>query len=63
MKVGDRIKVTHEYAIFTGCEGYIVEVESDGSYLVDLYKGNDIITEDEINEYYVYFTDKELELI
>ena len=65
-KIGDRVRVV-ERDLFGGCEGYICEIPGEdgwaGSYLVDLYKGNDRITQEECDMYLVYFNDDNLELI
>ena len=63
MNVGDRIMVNENAELFYLCEGHIIEVMEDGSYLVDLYRGNGRITQEEVNEYNVYFLEKELDLI
>lgn len=62
MKIGDRVRVNEKERLFKGCEGIIIEIE-DGEYIVELYKGNDVITEEEIKEYDVYFSEDELDLI
>jgi len=67
MKIGDRVIVNNTHKIFAGCEGFIIEDPdtdfNDMGFLVDLYKGNDTVTEDELNEYYVYFNIDELDLL
>ena len=63
MKIGDKVRVNDNGRLFKGCEGTIIEIENDGSYLVELYKGNDVITEREIKEYDVYFIEDELDMI
>ena len=62
MKIGDRVRVNEKEGLYKGCEGIIIEIE-DGEYIVELYKGNDMITEEEIKEYDVYFSEDELDLI
>lgn len=63
MKIGDRVRVNEKESLYKGCEGIIIEIDGDGSYIVELYKGNDVITEEEIKEYDVYFNEDELDLI
>ena len=63
MKIGDRVRVNEKESLYKGCEGIIIEIDDDGSYIVELYKGNDVITEEEIKEYDVYFNEDELDLI
>ena len=63
MKIGDRVRVNEKESLYKGCEGSIIEIDDDGSYIVELYKGNNVITEEEIKEYDVYFNEDELDLI
>ena len=63
MKIGDIVRVNNNNNLYSGCEGTIIEVDGDGSYLVELYKCNDVITEKEIKEYDVYFMEDEIDLI
>lgn len=64
-KVDDIVRITHD-DLFDDCEGVILEAYDElwgGSYLIELYKGNERITQEEINEYYIYFNDENLQLI
>ena len=61
MKIGDRVLIVND-SLFNNCEGYIIEIDDLG-YLVSLYKHNDKITKEEINEYDVYFNKNNLELL
>ena len=64
-KVGDIVRITND-DLFDDCEGVILEAYDElwgGSYLIELYKGNERITQEEIDEYYIYFNDENLQLI
>ncbi len=64
-KVNDVVLIVHD-DLFNGCEGVIVEAFDEvwgGSYLIDLYQGNERITQEEIDEYYIYFNDENLKLL
>ena len=64
-KVDDIVRITHD-DFFDDCVGVILEAYDElwgGSYLIELYKGNERITQEEIDEYYIYFNDENLQLI
>ena len=64
MNVGDRIRVkTDKDELFAGCEGFIIEGEEEGYYLLDLYKGNGKVTDEELKMYNVYLPIDRVELI
>lgn len=60
-KIGDEVRIIEE-GLYEGCEGKIVDFINEG-YLVELFKSNGIITEEEMEEYDIYFIEEALELI
>lgn len=73
MLIGTNVRVVNEDSLYYKCEGYILEVHDtydiDGEngyvvgYMVNLTKGNDRVTEKELDEYYVFFSVDEIEKI
>lgn len=61
-KLGDRVRIINERSMFKNCEGVIIEVDED-SYWLDLYKGNENIDDNMINEFDVFITEEDLELV
>ena len=73
MIIGTSVRVINKENLFYNCEGYILEVydtyDIDGEdgyvvgYMVNLTKPNDRVTQEELDEYYVFFNKTELEKI
>lgn len=62
MRIGDKVRVKENHKIFAGCEGIIIDKQGI-FYIVDLYKGNDKVTEKELEEFSVFFKEDDLEKI
>lgn len=62
MKVGDKVRIIDRMELLKDCEGIIINIIDD-ILLIDLYKGNYRIPENEIEDFYLFFNKDSVEVI
>lgn len=66
MEIGDKVRVKYNEKsdLFYGCEGVIAGFNESGQAMLEIYKRNERLADDDIlDQIWVYFEIEELELL